>query len=757
MITKRLMALIALASSAALAQDPQQPGDGNIPAPDLFDSQIVCATALPPTVPTPTVVPEGATESALDAAIGMGNVRITNPTVLNNLGFVIPAQGSNCGRGLGQAAFTNADQGAIATDVATGYTALLPKFTAVYGDPATLTSTGTAGAVARARAALSRAEADETTSTAVLASLRRTLASAQERDTEARAEFNAIAQGPIYQAAAAEWMAKSAVTQSVAEYNDAVLEANSAQATLDAMSYSGYVPLGNPELIGTVVVIFEGMGTVNLSQLRQYINADLSNPQAATVDDDGVTDTSQSNFDQAGNLVVPMRLVDGQLQPIANPVQVSRARANRDNHQIALAALKKLRDENQITSLQSIYDDAVTRAQVEADYYEQQFQLTLADTTNQNPLTIDLPSTPQNEAAPYSIASRHADYLSASNGRVAAEATLRQAAATREAATQNVIHHFQNPGSFYAQLVARRQSLKSFADQLVADSPSPSMALIDAATVAAKAVDEAEEALAAYNALVGDPDDLDNPVVDLVSTLLATDGDDGQAVVDAISQTYANTVENRETVAALTADTEDGAEEDGPITANAKQLDSLDGRVTENREDIDALKSDTDMNTGMIAANAGNISANASNIAVNASNIVDNRAFISQNATTLVEHGAFIERNAAHIAMNNERIGANAAAITMNSGLISDNRHMIGELSSELDIVRAGVAASIAMSRMPSIEGGGVSFGAGVYAGEVAYAVGYQVQRGFGTFDIGLTSSGGEIGAGVGVGLKVWH
>ena len=792
MITKRLMALIALASSAALAQDPQQPGDGNLPAPDLFDSQIVCSNALPATVPTPTVIPEGATESALDAAIGMGNVQINNPTLRNNLGFVIPAEGNNCGRGLSQTAFTIAGQGAVATDVATGYTALLPKFMAVYGDPDSLTSSGTAGSVARAREALARAEADETTSTAVIASLRRTLASAQERDTEARAEFNAIAQGPIYQAAAAEWMAKAAVTQSVSDYNDAVLEVNSAQTTLDTMNYSGYVPLGSSELIGTVVFVFDGMGTVNLSQLRQYINGDLSNPQAATVDDDGVTDTSQSNFDQAGNLVVPMRLVDGELQAVSVPVQVAQARANRDNHQIALAALKKLRDENQTTSLQSVFDDAVTRAQAEADHYEQQFQLTLADTTNRNPLTIDLPSTPENEAAPYSIASRHADYLTADNARLTAEATLRSAAATREAATQNVIEHFQNPGSFYAQLVARRQSLQTVADQAVADSPSPTMALIDAAAVAAEAVADAEEALAAYNSLVGDPDDLDNPVVDLVNTLLETDGDDGQAVVDAISQTYANTVENRDAVGALTADTEDGAGEDGPITANRKaieanaddiesnagdiesnaddiesnagEIESLGGRVMQNEEDIGTLKEDTDLNTGMIATNAGNIASNASNVASNASNIagnasniVDNRSYIGQNAATLVNHGALIDRNAGHIALNSGRIGANAAAITMNSGLIGDNRYMIGELSSDLDVVRAGVAASIALSRMPSVDGGGISFGAGTYAGEMAYAVGFQVERGFGTFDIGVTSSGGEIGAGVGVGLKVWH
>ena len=39
----------------------------------------------------------------------------------------------------------------------------------------------------------------------------------------------------------------------------------------------------------------------------------------------------------------------------------------------------------------------------------------------------------------------------------------------------------------------------------------------------------------------------------------------------------------------------------------------------------------------------------------------------------------------------------------------------------------------------------------------MAYAVGFSVERGLGAFDIGVTSSGGEVGAGVIVGLKVWH
>ena len=770
MIAKRLMALIALASSAALAQ--QQPGDGNIPAPDLFDSQIACSSRLPTSeVKTPTVVAMGMTTSDLDDAIGMGNVQITGTTITTALGYTIPTAGSNCGQGIGSLPFTVAGQGAIATDVAEGFSALLPKFTAVYGDPGSLTSTGTAGAVSAARAALAAAEADDTTSSSRLDTLRRTLNTAIERDNEARAEYNAIAQGPIHQAAAAEWMAKSAVMQSIADYNTAVTETLTAQATLDTMNFSGYVPLGNAELVQSVVLILSGMGTPNFAQLTQYVNGDFSNPQFATVSDDGVTDTSDSNFDAAGNLVVPMRLVDGVPQAISIATVVSTARTNRDNYRIAANALQELSEENQNILLQPIIEEAARRAGLEADYYEQQYQRVLADTTNQNPVTVDLPSTPANEAAPYSIASRHADYLSASNKRVVAEAELRAKAAARETATQNVIDAFQNPGSFYEQLVARRQVLKARADKLVADSSAPSMSLTDAAEAAAKALTVAEEALTNYQNLAGDPDDPENPIPGLVNTLIETDGDDGQAMVDAISRTYENTVENMDAITALTADTEDGADEDGPVTANRKaiaenaenietntgDIESIDGRVTQNETDIDALQEGTEMNAGMIATNAGNIASNASNIAVNASSIVDNRSYIGQNAATLVEHGAFIERNAGHIAMNSERIGANAAAITMNSGLISDNRHMIGELSSELDVVRAGVAASIALSRMPSVEGGGISFGAGTYAGEMAYAVGFQVERGFGTFDIGVTSSGGEIGAGVGVGLRVWH
>ena len=758
MNTNRLMALFALASSAALAQ--QQPGDGNVPAPNLFDSQITCTNQLPSTVPTPTVVAMGAEESDLDAAIGTGTRQITNPDTLTALGYVIPPGGANCGQGTTQSAFTVADQGSVATDVARGYSDLLPKFVAVYGDPGDAADTGTAGAVRRARTALANAEADENSSATLLRIRRDALEDAQEADAAARAEFDALAAGPIYASGVAEWIAQSAVTNAIEDYNGAVQETSDAGTVLNAMEYADYVPLGNSELVQTVVVITNGTGIVNISALRNYTNAD--GDQEATTNSNGVHETSLSNFDRAGNLVVPNRRDGDELVAATRSTKIGAARDNVDDHRIALEELKEFQAENVNLLMKPIIDEAVRRAQAEADYYDLQLQEALADGTNQNPVTVDNLSTPEDESAPYSIASRNRDLLRASNARVTAETALRQAVAAREAATQNVIDQFQNPASFYAQLVARRQALQFLADVALADAgDSPSASLTNAATAAARAVVEAEDAQAAYLALVDDPDD---PVTGLIDTLLETDGDDGQAVVDAISGTYDKTVENRDSIAALTADTEAGAEEDGPITANARRLDSLDGRVTQNTEDIDALKGDTDMNAGMIATNAGNIATNASNIATNASNIavnansiVDNRNLIGRNAATLVDHGARIDRNAGHIALNSERIGANAAAITRNGGMIADNRHLIGELSGDLEMVRAGVAASIALSRMPSVDGGGISFGAGTFAGEMAYAVGFQVERGFGTFDIGVTSSGGEIGAGVGVGLKVWH
>ena len=106
------------------------------------------------------------------------------------------------------------------------------------------------------------------------------------------------------------------------------------------------------------------------------------------------------------------------------------------------------------------------------------------------------------------------------------------------------------------------------------------------------------------------------------------------------------------------------------------------------------------------------------------------------------------------ITSNANDIASNMNSINRNTGMINDNRNMIGELSDDLDIVRAGVAASMALAGMPAINGRGIAIGVGSYDGESAFAVGFQIQGEQASFKVGVTSAGGETGASAGVGFN---
>ena len=97
------------------------------------------------------------------------------------------------------------------------------------------------------------------------------------------------------------------------------------------------------------------------------------------------------------------------------------------------------------------------------------------------------------------------------------------------------------------------------------------------------------------------PDDEGNPVVPLVSELLKTGGDDGQALVDAVSSTYDATQENADDIDTLMGQLMD---EDGnpidlsnlgdseQVTQNTGDIEELDGRVAENEGDIAQIETD---------------------------------------------------------------------------------------------------------------------------------------------------------------------
>ena len=346
-----------------------------------------------------------------------------------------------------------------------------------------------------------------------------------------------------------------------------VTEANTARTDLDGLDYADYVPLGNDKLTaggtgaGGGVFTFDANdeidGDINLSALELYANALLSMPQVATVSEvegmEGVTNTDDSNFDAAGRLIVPMSLQntddDVETDEVLAPIKedqlaermVSDIRSVRDQTRAAADALTELRDDNLNPALQTIYDEAARRAQVEAEYYDGVYEAMLGDNTNQNPDTNpdDDTADGSNDSTPYSIASRNSEFQTQDNKRFVAEQTLRGAVADREAATEGVRGAFNTPQSFYEQLVARRQALKVAADRKVAaaaeDGGTVPENVTDAATDAAEALAAAEEAQATAVAAFGDED---GPTAALVAELLKTGGDDGQALVDAIAATY---------------------------------------------------------------------------------------------------------------------------------------------------------------------------------------------------------------------------
>ena len=1030
------LGLGAFAAGTASAQQ--------IPAPDIFDDQILCSTRVPSAMdtPMPSVIPMGADESPLDTLIGMGTAVIDPAAGTGlDLGYVIPADGNNCGSG---SAFVVGTDNSVPTDVAVGYTNLLALYQLAYGDPGDTTSTGAKGVLDAANMALAMGIADGTTG-AALTLLQDAVMRADEAYKTAKANFDAQAGGPIYQAGAAEWMAKAAVAQSIVDYNARVTDTNAAQTALDAMTYtnadgtvSAWVPLANIDLF-TVVPITDGMaGDINLAEMVDYANADLTDPHVATVAMNGVTTTTNSNFDLAGNLITPMVVdpedAESSIPLVSTDNAVSQIRTRVENANIAAAALKEARDNN-VGLNQDIYDEAYRRAQAEADYYNARWAEVVADTRdtrtdtqklrfvddNSNGVNDPGETTPNADYVeqPISIASRNAELTAEMNKRFLAEQDLRTKVGIREAATSHVRAQFTDAQAFYAQLVARRTALHADAEGETA-TEAAQMALNDART--------------AQETIDGLFDDDTDPTVGLINELLMADadGDDGQALVNAISETYGETKENEERIDDLLTTADDGTEsgrivdieesvaaltgdgtgsldelrtdlnaltamddpetmedETGAVTQNSNDITSLDGRVADNESDIGQIQTDL---YGTTSGQHDDLAACDATGLINVATCADarsrhNEADIEETNDKLAQKKEYIDNVADHIGLdpvtgegtgegdmsrvdmiehtanhadevahradeqskanameigmdengmsridhnemrsmtnaadieaetmarmeaddmlggridaeaearmkgdademaarmaademlggridaeeaarmkgdademaarmaadeaemnarmaadeaemnarmaadeaemnarmmademlggridaeamartdadmalgmridgeamaradgdmmlgnmimaeemarmeadtmlggrissNADAIAANMNSIGQNASAISDNRNMIGELSDDLDVVRAGVAASMALAGMPAINGRGVSIGVGSYDGESAFAVGFQIQGEQASFKIGVTSSGGETGASAGVGFN---
>ena len=772
MVLKRLLVtalgalgLGALAAGTALAQ--VTPDEGNIPAPNVFDDQIACSSVVPTMPPAPGTAEEG--DSDLDAAIA-GGMAIENDAgddddLFDQITYVFPSTMADCGGGTD---FTADDGNAYV--VAKGYADTQAAFTDLDTKENALNDAEDA-----LQAAIDAAtETDPNTDAIDDATEARDDALAA-RDA-ARRHYNALSGGPegtnpINRLGVAEWLAVARAEGAITAYNDALTAAETTKTTLDAAVYEGYVALGQaPDADDGVGSVANDDGTVNYTELLEYIS----------FSDQGADDSDNFN-DDTGELIVPM-VVDPNdpenMIPSTTRESVANIRADVEAVDAAVAALETAVAENTNPLRTDAYQLGLDRAKAEQAHIHAQWNNTLADDTDlvadvvDDPLTPDVDESDPATLGEQSIRTYQSAYTEAASNKTDAEGDLRQAVADRETATAAVIAAFTSPADFYQQLVDLQQYEADKANNaLTAAGMDATEAQQDAAEAASEALIAAEEALANYNTLQN-PEDPGDPRKALVDVLLETDGDDGQALVDAIGATYETAAEAAATadevatsIAGLTGDegavsanTEAIADNRTDIDTNTADIGVLDGRVSVNEDNIAMNAGMIETNAGNIATNAGNIATNAGNIATNAMDIADEETARIAADTMLMGHITTNEMsigvNAGNISTNADAIAANMNSIGSNATAIGDNRNMIGELSDDLDVVRAGVAASMALAGMPAINGRGISIGVGSFDGESAFAVGFQVQGEMASFKVGVTSASGATGASAGVGFQ---
>ena len=414
-------------------------------------------------------------------------------------------------------------------------------------------------------------------------------------------DLDAITMGPIYEAGEAEWVAQDMVRQRIAERDAEVGKVDMArEALLEALldsGYEGYQPLaareGDDRLPDVRV-------RSSINRTRRVADAEVGFSGAKNKNGQGefvVHPTDEGKYLEFVTAVDryvrgnPNFADDqGMLSPLEGTFTSRSIRAIKEEMDIAVKAVEVLnKGVEDIKALieaggggaadldnsQDLADakTALEGAKLEADYRKMQYDAAYSAALQSAAM----------DAGPAELAelrAAHDRYQMSLGGLDAADTELRKAVTAREAATDVVLAKFQDPGAFFEQLVARRQYEAGEAEGDEA-----------AAAAAETALEAAKKAQKDYMAHAKrGVDDPDHPSYKLAEVLLEEDGDDGQALVDAVATTYDKTVDNK-----------------GNIDTHEMRLDAL----------YDADGGMDGSPSGMVADNADGIAANAGNIAMN--------------------------------------------------------------------------------------------------------------------------------------------
>jgi autotransporter adhesin len=100
---------------------------------------------------------------------------------------------------------------------------------------------------------------------------------------------------------------------------------------------------------------------------------------------------------------------------------------------------------------------------------------------------------------------------------------------------------------------------------------------------------------------------------------------------------------------------------------------------------------------------------------------------------------------------------ANRSLINTNASDIAANQGHLRQLDADVDMLRSGVAMSMALAGMPTTDGDGTGFAIGVgnFDGESAVAMGFTHKSRRAAYKLGLTHAGGETGVSAGASWKI--
>ena len=421
------------------------------------------------------------------------------------------------------------------------------------------------------------------------------------------------------------------------------------------------------------------------------------------------------NFNDDGTLAVPMRNTldpdDGnamEVLPTTATIAVIRADVEAANN--AVKALEEAQAKNTNRNNDIAFEEAVRRARLEAAHLNAQWNAAITDAvdlradnqknrftdTNGNGIQDTGEADNPDYVDAFSILSRYTAYGEALIKRDNAENALRMAVADREAKTRATVNSFTSPGSFYQQLVDRRQALldarQNTVNRIVNAGGTPTTAQNEAVEDAQEALDDANDVKGDYDELVSDAN---NPAVGLVDELAKTDGNDGQALVSAITGNYDATQANEDRLDALLSTGDDGTES-GRVKALEDKVTMLEGGDTGGG--IDQLRADLDALTAMDDPETeqnenGQVTQNAADFAVLDSDLTKLEDTVDDNSADLDQVWMDLNGTPRGVDAQHEGLAACEATGTINVANCADarsrhNEEDIGEINTDLGDVK---------------------------------------------------------------------